>query len=77
MNAGRGSPAEGAGRSGMRMRINRVRMRGGDEGVGKLVTTIALAVLILGAALYTFGGQIAPAAGEAGAATALKIRAAF
>lgn len=45
--------------------------------VGKLVTTLALAALLLGAALYTFGGQIMPSAGEAGRATAEQIRNAF
>jgi hypothetical protein len=45
--------------------------------VGKLVTTIALAVLILGAALFTFGETIMPAANEAGVSTAERIREAF
>ncbi|MCI3922644.1 hypothetical protein MO973_20640 [Paenibacillus sp. TRM 82003] len=45
--------------------------------MGKLVVTVALAVLVLGAALYAFGEQIAPAAGEAGEATAQRIRDAF
>lgn len=45
--------------------------------MGKLVTTLALAVLILGAALYTFGEIILPAAGGAGRATAEQIQDAF
>lgn len=45
--------------------------------MGKLVTTLALTVLILGAALYTFGELVLPAAGEAGSSTAASIRSAF
>jgi hypothetical protein len=45
--------------------------------MGKLVVTLALSVLILGAALYTFGELIVPAAGGAGRSTAEQIEAAF
>jgi|GEM_PF-3184078 len=45
--------------------------------MGKLVTTLALTVLVLGAALYTFGALVLPAAGEAGESTAAEIRNAF
>jgi len=45
--------------------------------MGKLVTTLVLAVLILGAALYTFGELIVPSASEAGQSTALQIEQAF
>jgi hypothetical protein len=45
--------------------------------MGKLVTTIALAVLVLGAALYTFGELIVPAVGDAGVSTTAQIRSAF
>ena len=45
--------------------------------MGKLVTTLVLAVLILGAALYTFGEWIIPSATEAGRSTALQIEEAF
>jgi len=45
--------------------------------MGKLVVTLVLAVLILGAALYAVGAQIVPAAGEAGRTTAEQIAEAF
>ena len=45
--------------------------------MGKLVTTLVLAVLILGAALYVVGELIVPAAGEAGRSTAEQIAEAF
>ncbi|HZG86139.1 hypothetical protein [Paenibacillus sp.] len=45
--------------------------------MGKLVTALALTVLVLGAALYTFGEVILPAAGEAGRSTAAQIEASF
>ena len=45
--------------------------------MGKLVTTLALTVLILGAAIYTYGEMIVPAASGAGRSTAEQIEAAF
>lgn len=45
--------------------------------MGKLVTTLGLSVLILGAALYTFGQLILPATSDAGEAAAIQIRSAF
>ncbi|WP_274361869.1 hypothetical protein [Paenibacillus thermotolerans] len=45
--------------------------------MGKLLTTIALSVLVLGAALYTVGQLIVPAVGEAGVSTRETIRDAF
>lgn len=45
--------------------------------LAKLVTALALSVLVLGAALFTFGQLILPAAGEAGVSTTSQIRDAF
>ncbi|WP_199624407.1 hypothetical protein [Paenibacillus alkalitolerans] len=45
--------------------------------MAKLLTTIALAVLVLGAALFTFGELIVPAVGDAGVSTRDQIRNAF
>lgn len=45
--------------------------------MGKLVTTLALAVLVLGAALYSFGELVLPAVGGAGQSTAEQIKDAF
>jgi hypothetical protein len=43
----------------------------------KLVTTVALAAILLGATLFIFAEQIAPAASDAGMATATAIEQAF
>jgi hypothetical protein len=45
--------------------------------MGQLVIALALAVLLLGSVMYTFGTQIGPAANDAGESTALSIRQAF
>lgn len=45
--------------------------------MGKLVTTLGLSVLILGAALFTFGQLILPAAADAGESAAAQIRSSF
>ena len=45
--------------------------------MGKLVTVVALSVLVLGAALFTFGELILPATREAGVSTTNQIQDAF
>ncbi|WP_176835618.1 MULTISPECIES: hypothetical protein [unclassified Paenibacillus] len=45
--------------------------------MSKLVIAVLLTVLVAGAALYTVGGQLAPAAGTAGNQTKLRIQDAF